>query len=204
MGQQRDRETAERAARHAAQTGDAYEELIADGMRYGSQKDLRRAARAFREAIALRPDNPAAYYNLGAALGNSAHYVEAAQRYLEAKERFPVGSEDWGEATAHAFNVLIQEACAEVAKPEWWNDEGLKALSARVVRAAPDDTTANRMRAMVLSGRCRAWEAGPRSAAELREAAVHFERAAALHTAPAAKADFASSAARCRRRAEAT
>ena len=22
-------------------------------------------------------------------------------------------------------------------KPEWWNDEGLKALSARVVRAAP-------------------------------------------------------------------
>ena len=25
------------------------------------------------------------------------------------------------------------------AKPEWWNDEELKALSARVVRAAPDD-----------------------------------------------------------------
>ena len=33
------------------------------------------------------------------------------------------------------------------AKPEWWNDEELKALSARVVRAAPDDGGANDMRA---------------------------------------------------------
>ena len=31
-----------------------------------------------------------------------------------------------------------------MAKPEWWNDEGLKALSARVVRAAPDDVKATR------------------------------------------------------------
>ena len=69
-----------------------------------------------------------------------------------------------------------------MAKPEWWSDEGLKALSARVVRAAPDDVGAHRMRAFVLCGHCRAWEAGPRSAAELSEAAAHYERAAALHT----------------------
>ena len=86
---------------------------------------------------------------------------------------------------------LVQDACAEVAKPDWWNDEGLKALSARVVRAAPDEVDAQRMRAFVLCGRGAAWEAGPRSAAELREAATHFERAAALHTAPAGKAEFA-------------
>ena len=42
--------------------------------------------------------------------------------------------------------------CAELAKPEWWNDEELKALSAGVVRAVPDDAAANEMRAMVLSG----------------------------------------------------
>ena len=54
--QQRDREVAERQARHAAQTGDAYDELLAEGARYSSQQDTRRAARAFREAIALRPD----------------------------------------------------------------------------------------------------------------------------------------------------
>ena len=98
--------------------------------------------------------------------------------------------------------MLAQEACAEVAKPEWWNDEGLKALSARVVRAAPDDGTANQMRAIVLSGLCDAWEVGPRSAAELREAATHFERAAALCPAPVVKAELAGKAAWCRATAE--
>jgi tetratricopeptide (TPR) repeat protein len=199
--QQRNREVAERQARHAAQSGDAYEELMAEGTQYISQPDTRRAARAFREAIALRPDHPTAYFNLGAALGNSAHFVEAAQRYLEAKERYPVGLEGWAAATATAFDMLVQEACAEVAKPEWWNDEELKALSARVVRAAPDDVTANRMRATVLTGHCVAWEAGPRSAAELMEAATHFERAAALCPAPAVQAVLAGDAASCRRQA---
>ena len=121
-------------------------------MRYASKQDPRRAARAYREAITLRPEKPVAYFNLGNALNKSAHHVEAAQRYLEARERYPVGSEMWAQATAAAFNMLTQEACTKVAKPEWWNDEGLKALSARVVRAAPDYTVANQMRAVVLVG----------------------------------------------------
>ena len=104
-------------------------------------------------------------------------------------------------ATAWAFNALTSEACAEVAKPEWWNDEGLKALSARVLRAAPDDEAANKMRARVLSGDEESWEAGPRSAAELIEAATHFERAAALQPAPEIKAEFAGNVAWCRRQA---
>ena len=97
--------------------------------------------------------------------------------------------------------MLTSEQCAEVAKPEWWNDEGLKALSASVVRAAPDDGSANRMRAIVLRGQRDDWEAGLRSAAELREAATHYDRAAALCPAPALKADYAENAAQCRRRA---
>ena len=98
---------------------------------------------------------------------------------------------------------LVQDACAEVAKPDWWNDEGLKALSARVVRAAPDEVETNRMRAVVLRGLSRAWEVGPRSAAELREAAAHYERAAALCAAPAMKAAFAAFADACSRQAAA-
>ena len=129
--------------------------------------------------------------------------MESAQRYLEAKERCPVGSVGWARATAVAFDMLRQEACAEVAKPDWWNDEGLKALSARVVRAAPDDAAANQMRAVVLNGQHSAWEVGPRSAAELMEAATHFDRAAALCPAPAGKALFAGDAAWCRAKAEA-
>ena len=59
------------------------------------------------------------------------------------------------------------------------------------------------MRAMVLSGLDGAWEAGPRSAAELKEAATHYERAAALCPVPAVKANFSDKAAWCRSRAEA-
>ena len=67
-----------------------------------------------------------------------------------------------------------------------------------MVRAAPDDMQAHQMRAAVLRGRFGAWEAGPRSAAELREAATHYERAAALCPAPAIKAGLADLAERCR------
>ena len=196
--QQQQREAAERAARRAAQTGDEYEKLMAEGVRYAAQQDTRRAARAYREAIALRPDRPEAYYGLGAALNNSGHYVEAAQRFLEARERYQVGSEGWAMATARVFSKLTQEECAEVAKPEWWNDEGLKALSARVVRAALDDIAANQMRAMVLAGLISSFEAGPRSAAGLRKAAKHYDRAAALSSAPAVKCQFAEMANWCR------
>ena len=89
-----------------------------------------------------------------------------------------------------------------MAKPEWWNDEGLKALSARVVRAAPDDVPANQMRAEVLAGLLGdVTEVGPRSAAELKEAVTHFERAAALCAAPAVKANLAAGAEWCRSQA---
>ena len=185
---------------------------------YSYKEDWRRVARTYRKAIALWPDAPSAYYNLGVVLSNSGRSVEAAQRFLEAMERFPVGSEGWADTMARAFNLLLRKECDEVAKPEWWNDEGLKALSARVVRAAPDDSGTNRMRAEVLSGVCRgAWEVerrsavelcgmgsarlwalGPRSAAEYKEAAVHFDRTAALSGAPAVKAEQASYAVECR------
>ena len=129
--------------------------------------------------------------------------MEGAQRYLEAKERQTVGSEYWAQATAAAFDVLKTPTCDDVAKPEWWDDEGLKARSARVMRAAPNDKGANRMRAIVLRGQCGAWEAGPRSAAELKKAATYFDRAAALSRAPAVKAVYARFAATCGSRAEA-
>ena len=118
--------------------------------------------------------------------------------------RFPFRNDAW--PTRLGYNPQkksgTRDARAKLQPPdaqEWWNDERLKALSARVVRAAPDNLIANQMRAMVLAGQSRApWEAGPRSAAELREAATHFERAAALHPAPAVKADLAGNADWCR------
>ena len=203
--QQWDREFAERVARRAAQAGDEYSKLMAEGARYESKEDWRRAGKAYREAIALRPDKSAAYFSLGTALTSSGHDVEAAQRTLEAKERLSVGSELWALTTACAFSMLLrQEECAEAAKPEWWNDEGLKALSARVVRAAPNQVIALNMRAQVLTGLGNAWLAGPRSAAELKEAAVYYDRSAAMSDGPASKTHNAHLADWCRRQAERT
>eukprot|EP00964_Phaeocystis_antarctica_P039779 scaffold22752_cov52-Phaeocystis_antarctica.AAC.6 len=175
---------------------------MADGARHASTQDWRKAARAFREAIALKPDQPVSYFNLGAMLSSSGHHVEAAQRFLEATVRYPAGSESWAHATGSAFDLLRLPACDEVAKPEWWNDEGLQALSARVLRVAPNDEGGNKMRAIVLSGMCDSWNVVPRSAADLKEAASHYERAAALSNSPAVKADRAGIAALCRSQAE--
>ena len=88
-----------------------------------------------------------------------------------------------------------------MVKPDWWNDEGLNALSARVVSAAPDDQAAIHMRAVVLSGLSDAWEARPRSATELKEAAMYFDRAAAM-CPPAQKTEFATAAGLKRRTAD--
>ena len=82
--------------------------------------------------------------------------------------------------------------------------EGLKALSARAVRAASNHEGANQMRAGVLSGPIdNTWEAGPRSAVEFKEAATYYEQAAALCHAPLGKAQHADDADWCRSEAEA-
>ena len=111
----------------------------------------------------------------------------------------------WAVATASAFNALQRKECHEVAKPEWWSDKGLKALSARVIRAAPNDLDANKMRANVLCGLldCFREVAAPRSAEELKEAAALYKRMVALSNAPASKVDFARLANWCRSEADA-
>ena len=53
------------------------------------------------------------------------------------------------------------------------------------------------MRAAVLSGQESSWEVRPRSAAELKEAAAHYEQAAALCNAPVQKAAAAQNAVWC-------
>ena len=81
VSQQKDRDTEEELS--PEQTGDEYDELVAEGSRCASREDWRVAAKAFREAIALRPDEPLAYLKLGMALGNSSwHDVEAVQPFL--------------------------------------------------------------------------------------------------------------------------
>merc|ERR1740139_499944 len=133
--QQRGREVAERTARTAESTGSEYDRLVAEGIRHCADQNFHKADKTLRKAIALEPGKPTAYFNLGVTLAASGRPEKAAPLYLQAAARHPVGSVRWANSIAYAFNVLRLLECAEVAKPEWWNDEALKTLSKTVVRA---------------------------------------------------------------------
>ena len=107
--------------------------------------------------------------------------------YLKAMELHEEGTKEWAESAASAFDMLKIPQCCDAPKPEWWNDEGLKALSARVVALTPDDDYACSMRASVLAGGIvweAPWNAGPRTAAEIKEAASWNHRAARVAGLP--------------------
>ena len=95
---------------------------------------------------------------------------------LKAMELCDEGTEDWARCASSAFQIVYDDDRDEVCKPEWWNDEELKALSARVVAAEPHTWQTCYMRATVLC----AFDLGPRIAAEIKQAATWFRRAVAF------------------------
>ena len=106
--------------------------------------------------------------------------------FLKAMELYEDGSKYWALSVAGAFDLLRLNDCREAPKPEWWNDEELKALSARVVVASSDNSQPCAMRGRVLMGAALyepQWNAGPRTAAEIKEAATWHRRTVMLaHT----------------------
>ena len=106
--------------------------------------------------------------------------------FIKAMELHEEGTEHWADSAASAFDLLRLDDCDDGPKPEWWNDEALKALSARVVSLAPCKAQPCAMRADVLCGDAlglASWNAGPRTAAEIKEAATWYRRASmATHT----------------------
>ena len=197
-----DRSIAEAQARRAEQTGDEFDKRFADALALVAEGDNDGATiKAWRKLIKERPEAPAPYYNLAIALDRSDRNLEAATMFLKAMELYSDGTEAWADSAASAFNLLRISECGEMPKPEWWNDEGLKALSARVVTVAPDLTQSCAMRALVLSGSDLSespWNAGPRTAAEIKEAATWFRGAAMLtHTSAREKLRFKRLASQC-------
>ena len=195
--QENDRRLAALAARVAEDTtGDEYFQLQANALAHFTADNFDAATKAFRKLIKRFPDRAgsASYHNLGGMLLMSRRLAEAAPLFLQAMERDEEGTKSWAKIAATAFDVLISDKCREVTKPEWWTDEGLKALSARVVALAPGDHNACLMRGVVLSAPFRhsclhLWSHGPRTAEEIKEAAAWYWRRAALSQGPDLKED---------------
>jgi len=193
-----DRSTAEAAARHAERTGDGFSKRFADAQ--AIEGDYHAKAKAWRKIIKERPSLAQPYYNLANVLHQSGRYVEAAEMYLKAMELHEDGTKDWAEAAGATFSVLTSPDCDGASKPEWWNDEALKALSVRVVALAPDMSGSCGMRALVLCGDVLGkplWNAGPRTAAEIKEAASWFRRAAETTLLPSGKLGYEEYASQC-------
>ena len=187
-----DRRTADKLARNA--TRSKYIGLMAEGASHSADARFSQAGMAFKKASALEPRQPAPYFNIGAALNNVGRYAEAVPNFLEAAERSREDSVMWANAIAMAFSILQSDKCSKVAKPEWWNDEGLRAFSQKVVSAMDSDPTramnvrlGHQMRATVLCGETNAIDSAMRSAVDLKEAAKHAGLAAQLYIAPSQK-----------------
>ena len=138
--------------------------------------------------------------NLGAALATSGHDVEAAQRFLEARERVPVGSEGWA---CRGHRSGLQPADAGGVRPGG-QARVVERRGAQGAVGEGGEGGAERcvsQRHAGFGAEWRVWRlggGGPRSAAELMEAAAHWERSAALTNAPAVKAEDACLADECR------
>ena len=196
-----DRSAVEAAARYAEWTGNEYEKRYAAAVALIAEGDHNAAAKAWRKIIKERPARPEPYRNLALVLQRSSRKAEAAQMVLKAMELCESGTKQWADSAACAFDLLKSPDCCEVPKPQWWNDEALKALSARVVALAPDQHQPRAMRACVLSGDavfCDGhWNAGPRTAMEIKEAATWYRRAAMIALTPADKLGFERAARQC-------
>ena len=126
-------------------------------------------------------------------LHRSGHCAEAAPLYLKTMELCEDGTKGWAESAAAAFDMFKTSECNEVPKPKWWNDGALKALSERAVALTPDHHQTYAMRAVVLQGHALGlvpWKAGPRTAAEIKEAATWYRRAAMLTCIPSERQHY--------------
>jgi len=208
-------------ARRAQRTGDEYDEMMAAAAALSLEDDHHAEAKIYRKMIKKWPAKPGPYFELGVTLQRSNRYAEAGAMHLKAMElamelvnavvATPCGSraieaasarvnEFWARAAAAAFDVLKMPSCTQAPKPEWWNDEGLKALSARVVAAHPGDVGACAMRGLVLSGDqyyAFSWNVGTRTSAEIKEAATWYRRAASLSKITADRKRFERDASSC-------
>ena len=196
-----ERSIIEKVARRAERTGNEYSKRLSAALAIGLEGDLHGEAKAWRKIIKEWPAGPSPYHNLAVVLRESNHNAEAAQMFLKAMELWEDGTKQWAESAASAFDVLKTEDCHDAPKPEWWNDEAIKALSARVVVGlAPDGHMQCAMRARVLCGAAldkAHWNVRPRTTAEIKEAATWYRRAAMLTLVPSAKLDYEQYASWC-------
>jgi len=168
-----------------------YRRLCSEGLQlmYGDTVESLEKAEEKLHAAALRcPQRRDGHGIRAQVLSRLKRKDEAFTCYLRVLELSIAHDKLWAKAVTSVFEHL---QFGEIGSPtavelgiSWWNDEALKNLSAEVESIIGDDWIAVNFRAIVLYGSCypwARWDAGDRSAEELRGAADRFQQVAKLH-----------------------
>ena len=185
-------------------------------------KENDKAVLALERASQIRPSDPRPYFHMAMLRTASSDCEGACKAALRAIELSPgkhlgvlpselkngVAEVPKGiypqiglRAAVMAFDLLIRAPCDAVARPSWWNDAALLAMSARALQDTPSSPYAISVRTHVLIGimgvgqeqtagvvPARGWPLGGRSAAQLREAAGLLKVQAQLEAVGSPKA----------------
>ena len=154
-------------------------EFMENGKLEEALKTLRRASGSARIAGSGK-EITECDFQLGLCLAICGHREESAATMLEV---IKLGeASPWHRALGIAHYITYRLTCGEEAQtwaqtPDWWNEEGLKRLSAEAVEAAPREYGVWNTRAHVLSGCGAMWHPTP---GELHEAGKSYQRAAVI------------------------
>jgi tetratricopeptide (TPR) repeat protein len=125
-----------------------YKALMAQGVQAMENQDNERAAKLWKKAIEVQPDDCAnAHHNLAIVYYASKNYNDAVKHYTRCMEVAENKGDDgnemlWARSAASMFGMLTRFGeCAVLEKPEWMQDqEQLKRVAMKVVRIVPDFT----------------------------------------------------------------
>ena len=126
-----------------AKTGadsDPYDALVKEGLRECATGAATGGIATFREAIALQPEQPVAYANLGYALRNTGDFAGAVPALLKAMDLYEDDTEPW--ATMAAVAWFSRSAFAggetETPAPAWMTSVAMRiSIAERCAAAAP-------------------------------------------------------------------
>ena len=186
-----------------------FDQLVRQASKLVSEgNNLAKAVKQAKKAVALLPEMPSGHRTLGSALEANASPTLAAEAFLLGMDKADASlSEEssrtiWAECASSAYAMLV--VCPDVPRPTWWEDAQLLRLSERAVQVTPESLRAQKWRADVLSGLQSALpEYDDRTPQQLRDAAVHFQEVARLHSGADAKRGMVKAGIACRARADA-
>ena len=184
---QADRQAGDDGPEKAAARHEEYSVLVKQGLRECAAGNRAVGMQTFHKCIALRPEQPVAYANLGYCLRDGGDFDAALPPLLKAASLFEEGSEQWATTLAVAWFAFSADPvlCSEVPSLPAWLGEDVAprlALAERCATAAPSSMQVQAMLGMALA------EEG--STDSLANASQCFMRAAKLTDEPATKRGY--------------